>query len=230
MLRYEVRAQHAGFKLIAGIDEAGRGPLAGPVVAGAVILKELSFVERIDDSKVLSPAGRQKAYEEILKKAYVGVGIVDERQIDEINIAQATLKAMELAAHNLMKQLAKKTSARRRPKRNKVKSLSPTEISKKVFFLIDGNIAPSIPSLCRKIIKGDKKSLSIAAASIVAKVRRDRLMKSYHKLYPQYRFDRHKGYCTKDHVVALHKYGPSPIHRRSFRPIRACLPGLTNAD
>lgn len=229
MLHYERKAHLAGFRLIAGIDEAGRGPLAGPVVASAVLLKDTSFIERLDDSKRLSPTRRQRAYNEIIQKAIIGMGIVDEEVIDRTNILSAALKAMEDAVYNLVHNLAytlfedcpeSALSNQIYPLRNFVTPLSPSDISNGVYFLIDGNIPPNIPYPYRIIVRGDTKSLSIAAASIISKVTRDRIMLSYHKRYPQYGFVRNKGYYTKEHIRALRKYGPSPIHRRSFRPIK----------
>lgn len=176
------------------MDEAGRGPLAGPVVAGAVIVKDYKFKERIDDSKKLSAKLREKAYPEIFQKSIVGIGVVDEKTIDRINIYQATKKAMQIAISNL--------------------KLPPD------FVIVDGKmkIATKCPLKC--IVGGDSKSLSIAAASIVAKVTRDRLMVEYDKIYPQYGFARHKGYGTKSHMEALSNHGPSPIHRFSFNPVK----------
>jgi ribonuclease HII len=175
------------------VDEAGRGPLAGPVVAAAVILKTFDFKERIDDSKKLTAPGRQKAYREIMEKAVVGVGIVDEKTIDRINIYQATIKAMHEALTNLK---------------------FPPE-----YVIVDGRMRVSTKCPVRCIPGGDAKSMSIAAASIIAKVTRDRIMSEYDSVYPQYGFARHKGYGTKRHIAALKEHGPSPIHRRSFRPI-----------
>jgi ribonuclease HII len=153
------------------VDEAGRGPLAGPVVAAAVILKTFNFSSRIDDSKKLSPKNRERAYAEIMKKAFVGVGIIDEKIIDRINIYQATKRAMHAALSNL-----KQTPE---------------------YVIVDGNIrlATACPVKC--IPGGDAKSMSIAAASIVAKVTRDRIMDKYDADYPQYGFSRHKGYGTR---------------------------------
>lgn len=190
LLRHEKKLNKAGYRIIAGVDEAGRGPLAGPVVAGAVILKEFSFKETIDDSKKLSAKKRERAYIEILKKAIVGIGIVDEKEIDRINIYRATLKAMELAILNL--------------------PIPPD------YIIVDGNM--KLPARCpvRSIVKGDSKSLSIAAASIVAKVTRDKMMLRFHEKYPQYGFAQHKGYATRMHIGAISAHGLSPIHRRSF--------------
>ena len=195
LLLHERKLNNSGYKLIAGVDEAGRGPLAGPVVAGAVKLKDLTFKEEVDDSKKLSAKKREKAYWEIMEKAFVGIGIVDEKAIDEINIYRASKKAMEIAIANL--------------------EIPPD------YVIVDGNmkIITKCPLKC--IIEGDSKSLSIAAASIIAKVTRDRLMVKYDEIYPQYGFARHKGYGTKFHKEALEKFGPSPIHRFSFRPVKS---------
>jgi len=179
------------------VDEAGRGPLAGPVVAGAVILKSFDFTCEINDSKQLSPKKRDRAYAEILKKAVVGVGIVDEKTIDAINIYQATLRAMQAAIAAL--------------------DIPPD------YVIVDGQMKLRTACPIKCIIKGDTKSLSIAAASIVAKVTRDRLMLKYDKRYPQYGFARHKGYGTRLHKEALAKFGPSPIHRYSFAPVKQCV-------
>ena len=197
LLSHERRLSRSGYRFIAGIDEAGRGPLAGPVVAGAVILKTTDFTCEIDDSKKLSAKKRDIAYRQIIKKAHVGIGIVDEKTIDSVNIYRATIKAMEMALGNIG---------------------IPAD-----YVIVDGNM--KLPAKCpvRSIIGGDSKSLSIAAASIIAKVTRDRIMEKYHEIYPQYGFFRHKGYPTKAHKKALIEYGPSPIHRRSFRPVMESL-------
>ena len=199
--RFEQKFFKMGFELIAGVDEAGRGPLAGPVVAGAVILPKRihhrSRLWRVRDSKLLSERERKELYEIILDKAIcVGVGEASPEEIDELNIFNASLLAMERAV--------------------KAMSIKPD------FCLVDG-IAPlnSPPSLAVK--KGDRLCLSIACASIVAKVLRDEKMKEYHELYPQYNFARNKGYATREHKEALLKYGPCPIHRRSFFSVRAAL-------
>ena len=194
LLLHEKNLNNCGYRSIAGVDEAGRGPLAGPVVAGAVIIKDIRFKERIDDSKKLTAKRREEAYREILKKSIVGVGIIDERTIDKVNIHQATKKAMQMAISRL--------------------KIPPD------YVIVDGNmkIATKCPLKC--IIRGDSKSLSIAAASIVAKVTRDRIMVKYDKLYPQYGFAKHKGYGTKEHMTAIKNHGASPIHRNSFRPIK----------
>jgi ribonuclease HII len=214
---YEKRLKKKGYSLIAGIDEAGRGPLAGPVVAAAVVLRDSDFVNKIDDSKRLSPTKRQVAYREILKKAIVGVGIVDEDIIDEVNILRATLIAMERAISDLISHLEEVSE-------KLLKTSSETSDKNmsfhKIYFLIDGNVSPRLFYPCKNIISGDKKCLSIACASIVAKVARDNIMSYYNQFYPQYGFARHKGYGTKEHLLAIQKFGPSPIHRMSFRPIK----------
>jgi len=179
------------FKCIAGIDEAGRGPLAGPVVAASVVLREFNFTVRIDDSKKLNASAREHAYSQILEKAHIGIGIVPEGIIDKINIYQATILAMEMAVLNL--------------------EVVPD------LLLIDGNIRLRLSYSQRGIIGGDEKYLSIACASIVAKVTRDRLLTFYDGLFPEYGFRRHKGYGTRQHISILHKKGLSPIHRHSFR-------------
>ena len=197
LLLHERKLSNSGYSLIAGVDEAGRGPLAGPVVASACILKTFDFSCEINDSKQLSHKKREKAYREIFKKAIVGIGIIGEKMIDEINIYQATLRAMEMAIRNL--------------------DIPPD------YVIVDGRmkIVTKCPVKC--IVKGDCKSMSIAAASIIAKVTRDRIMEKYHKVYPQYGFLRHKGYPTKAHKEALNLHGPPPIHRRSFRPVMQSL-------
>ncbi len=195
LLREEKRLNSLGHSLVAGVDEAGRGPLAGPVVAGAVILKDFCFTCEINDSKQLSKKKRELAYKEIMKKAIVGIGIIGEKTIDRINIYQATLKAMQMAVHNL--------------------DIPPD------YVIVDGRmkIVTKCPVKC--IIKGDCKSMSIAAASIVAKVTRDSIMQEYDEQYPQYGFARHKGYGTRSHMETLKRFGPSPIHRYSYRPVKA---------
>jgi len=193
LLYFEKKAAQRGFRSICGLDEAGRGPLAGPVVASAVILKERHFKERIDDSKRLTVRQRSRAFEEILQKAWVGVGQVDIDLIDQLNIFQASRLAMERALASL----------HRKPD----------------FLLIDGRVPVQADQKRWALIHGDGRSLSIACASIVAKVTRDRLMMAYDREYPQYGFIRHKGYATVEHLAALRKYGPSPIHRKSFRPV-----------
>lgn len=176
---------------ICGIDEAGRGPLAGPVVAGAVILPKGLKIPYLNDSKRLSEKKREELYDVIMEQAVsVGVGIVSPERIDEINILQATYEAMREAVGTL--------------------SYRPD------VLLNDAVIIPELTIPQEKIIKGDAKSLSIAAASVIAKVTRDRMMKAYHELFPEYGFEKHKGYGSKEHIEMIQKIGPCAIHRRSF--------------
>lgn len=183
--------KYSTYSLICGIDEAGRGPLAGPVVAGAVILPKDCEILYLNDSKKLSPAKREALYEEIMEKAEaVGVGMASPARIDEINILQATYEAMREAVDNL--------------------GVTPELLLNDAVTIPDVSI-PQVP-----IIKGDAKSVSIAAASIIAKVTRDRLMVQYDEILPGYWFARHKGYGSKDHIEAIRRLGPTPIHRRTF--------------
>lgn len=183
--------EYAGYELICGIDEAGRGPLAGPVVAGAVILPKDCDILYINDSKKLTAKKREELYEVILEKAIaVGVGIADAKRIDEINILQATYEAMREAVNKL--------------------GITPDILL---------NDAVTIPNLSIKqvpIIKGDAKSISIGAASIIAKVTRDSMMLEYDRMFPEYHFASNKGYGSAEHISALKKFGPSVIHRASF--------------
>ncbi|MFA4854087.1 MAG: ribonuclease HII [Candidatus Omnitrophota bacterium] len=197
MLRYERKLKSRGYDLIIGVDEAGRGPLAGPVVAAAVILKSFRFTNRVDDSKKLTAAQRKAAFFEIKNKSLYAIAAVGHKQIDRINILQATKLAMQKAILRLLKKL------------------SPTQ-RKRAFVIIDGNMRFDLDLPYQSIVKGDSKSLSIAAASILAKVNRDALMEKYHKLYPQYGFNKHKGYPTLAHRMILKKIGPAAIHRKSF--------------
>ena len=198
MLYYERKLKAKGFKLIIGVDEAGRGPLAGPVVAAAVALKATRFKNRIDDSKKLTASAREKAFLEILKKSLFGIGIVNERVIDRLNIAVATRIAMEEAVSSLLDKVSKRKYLR-------------------MHVIVDGNMPldPGLPHTT--IIKGDAKSKSIAAASILAKVTRDRIMDMYDRVFPRYGFRQHKGYGTQLHRNLLKKFGPTMIHRKSFR-------------
>lgn len=183
--------KYSTYSLICGIDEAGRGPLAGPVVAGAVILPKDCEILYLNDSKKLSPAKREALYEEIMEKAEaVGVGMAPPARIDEINILQATYEAMREAVDNL--------------------GVTPELLLNDAVTIPDVSI-PQVP-----IIKGDAKSVSIAAASIIAKVTRDRLMVQYDEILPGYGFARHKGYGSKDHIEAIRRLGPTPIHRQTF--------------
>jgi ribonuclease HII len=181
-----------GIDHIAGVDEAGRGPLAGPVVAGAVILPKGLFIDGVNDSKKLSAKQRERLFHEIYERALcVGVGIVSHEVIDRINIYQASILAMRKAIEKL--------------------NIPPAVV------LADGNSFRHESLRYQNVIAGDAKSLTIAAASIIAKVTRDSLMREYHQQFPAYGFDRHKGYGTKVHLDALRHYGACPIHRRSFR-------------
>ena len=197
MLSYERKLESKGYDLIIGVDEAGRGPLAGPVVAAAVWLRDFRFNHRVDDSKKLTPAKRKDAFFEIKSKSLYAIAAVNHIKIDQINILQATILAMQKAISRLTKQL------------------KPQELER-VFVLIDGNMRLKLDLPYQSIIKGDGKSLSIAAASILAKVRRDQIMDAYHKIYPQYGFIQHKGYPTRMHRDILNKIGPTAIHRKSF--------------
>ncbi len=193
-------AEHrAGRAPVAGVDEAGRGPLAGPVVAAAVILAPGAIPPGLDDSKALGARERARLYQAIMESAAVAVAMADEARIDRDNILSATLWAMAEAV------------ARLRPR--------------PAVALIDGNHTPSLACPAHAIVKGDARSLSIAAASIVAKVTRDRLMEELAERYPGYGFERHKGYGTAAHRKALAALGPCPAHRRSFAPVRALLAG-----
>lgn len=187
----EYEKQYASQGVVCGIDEAGRGPLAGPVVAAAVILPEDCQILFLNDSKKLSEKKREELFTEIKEKAVAyGIGIVGPEQIDRINILQATYEAMRSAVSQL--------------------SLKPD------VFLNDAVTIPEITGLQVPIIKGDAKSVSIAAASILAKVTRDHMMMEYGELFPEYGFEKHKGYGTAVHIAALKEIGPCPIHRRTF--------------
>ncbi len=187
----EYENEYASLTAVCGLDEAGRGPLAGPVAAAAVILPKDAEILYLNDSKKVSPKRREALFDEIREKAVsYGIGLVGPERIDEINILRATYEAMRIAIGKL--------------------SVRPD------LLLIDALTIPDVPIRQIPIIGGDGKSVSIAAASILAKVSRDRLMIEYDALYPQYGFAKHKGYGTADHIAALREYGPSPIHRRSF--------------
>ena len=188
---YEHDAYLRGYTAVCGIDEAGRGPLAGPVYAAAVWLPEGLVLDGLNDSKKLSEKKREALFPVILENAVsYGIGFATEQEIDEINILQATFLAMR-RAFDAMQQRCD-------------------------YALIDGNRMPPLPVPGETIVKGDAKSPSVAAASILAKVSRDRVMLEYAKQYPEYQFEKHKGYGTNVHVEALHTYGPSPIHRKTF--------------
>lgn len=196
-LKYEKLALRRGAKYIAGADEVGRGPLAGPVVACALILKSTKFKNRIADSKILTERQRERAAKEIREKAVFSVAAKDHAAIDEINILQATIGAIEDAIEGL--------------------SVTPDTV------FVDGRLKLNIGLPYRAIIGGDAKCLTIAAASIIAKVARDKMMAEYDNLYPQYGFIRNKGYGTPEHIRALRRYGPSPIHRLTFSPCATLL-------
>lgn len=200
VLLYEKEAWASGFLRLAGVDEAGRGPLAGPVVAAAVIFEpdyiraelELTF-DRLTDSKAMTEAVREEYFERltVVEQVSFGVGIVDVEEIDRINILNATHKAMALAVAQVAPQ----------------------------FALVDGLPVKGLPCKSKSIVKGDVLSISISAASIIAKVTRDRIMVELDVQYPEYGFASHKGYGTRKHLDALKKHGATPVHRKSFRPV-----------
>jgi len=198
----EAAEHQLGSRPIAGVDEAGRGPWAGPVVAAAVILDPDKIPANIDDSKALDEDSRAFLYRRIMKVARVGVGIADVERIDRENILGATLWAMAQAVSHLAEA----------PK----------------LVLVDGDKIPRVTMPARAIVKGDSKCLSIAAASIVAKYTRDRLMMDLARTYPGYGFERHKGYGTPEHQAAIQKLGVCAMHRRSFRPVQLAL-GLVDS-
>lgn len=190
--RFEWDLFQLGKKNIAGVDEAGRGPLAGCVVASSVILNPENLIWKIDDSKKLSESEREELFDEIIEKAIsFGIGISETEEIDQLNILQATVLAMKRSLENL--------------------TLSPD------FILVDGNYGILGMERIKPIVKGDALSISIGAASIIAKVTRDRMMKDLHQKFPEYGFDQHKGYGTKHHVEMIRKFGYSPVHRKSFK-------------
>lgn len=193
---FEDQAYSSGFVYPVGVDEAGRGPLAGPVIAAAIYIPEHVKIEGIRDSKELSPKKRRAVYEKLLssKEIDFGIGVMSPQDIDKINVLQATLEAMKEAVSKMK--------------------------GKPDFLLIDGNTLPLIGIQKKCIVKGDSRVRSIAAASILAKEYRDDLMQELHLLYPQYNFAKHKGYPTEEHLTLLKKYGPSPVHRKSFAPVK----------
>lgn len=199
LCRDEMELRRRGYRYIAGVDEAGRGPMAGPVVAAAVVLRPDAFIPRLDDSKKLTPALREALFPDVLAQALaVGVGIRSARFVDMKGIAEATYSAMRQAVLMLERRGY------------------PPEL-----VLVDGNrTIPSLPFPQETRVKGDSAVACIAAASIVAKVIRDRMMLSYQELYPEYGFGKHKGYCTGEHRRNLDKLGPCPIHRKSFSPVQ----------
>lgn len=199
MLIYERQAKRQGATCVIGVDEAGRGPLAGPVVVGAVTLMTTVFCERIDDSKKLTAAARRRAFFEIAEKATFGIGVMNEGVVDAINVSAAAALAVDAAIAQLFRCLK-----------------GPKPAPRNTMVLLDGRLRCGLGLPSREIVGGDAKSLSIAAASIVAKVYRDRLMEIYDKIYPGYEFGVHKGYGTLKHKGHLRRRGPSPIHRRTF--------------
>ncbi|WP_295159065.1 ribonuclease HII [Selenomonas sp. AE3005] len=203
LYNYERQFWAKGCEFVAGVDEAGRGPLAGPVSVAAVILPHDLYLPKINDSKKLSAKVRDELYDEIMDKALaIKTALVDAKTIDRVNIYQATINGMYESIFGLAQE--------------------PQAV------LIDAVKLDNLPMVSESIIKGDAKSASIAAASIIAKVNRDRLMDEYDKQYPEYGFAQHKGYGTAQHIEALKKYGPCPIHRLSFEPIRSMVDRQTS--
>ena len=191
LIQTENECRQKGFRLIAGADEAGRGPLAGPVVAACVLMPEDEFVLGVNDSKKLSEAKREELYEKIILKAVAyRTGIVGQEAIDEMNILAATRLAFKRAIESM--------------------EIKPDYLYTDMIDKLDISL-PWTP-----VVKGDAQIYSVAAASIVAKVTRDRMMREYDRQYPEYGFAQHKGYGTKEHMAAIRKYGPTPLHRRSF--------------
>lgn len=200
MLYFEKKLKRKGCDCVIGIDEAGRGPLAGPVVAASVLLKTYSFKNRIDDSKKLTCRSREKAFLEIITKSFFGVGVISQEVIDRVNILEATRMAMERSLDSLTAKID-----------------YPRD--KRIHVIVDGNVKLNTALAYTNIIKGDARSKSIAAASIVAKVIRDRIMCIYDSIYPQYGFSEHKGYPTCAHKAVLKEIGPSLIHRKTFNSV-----------
>lgn len=199
MSRFESELYDQNFEFIAGVDEAGRGPLAGPVVACACILKKDFLLKGLNDSKKINPLFRKELFLKLTSSSDViySIGIVDSKRIDEINILQATLEAMKIAILSLKQ--------------------NPD------IILIDGNQLPKVPFPMKGIIQGDTLSISIAAASIIAKETRDAIMAEYHLRWPEYDFIENKGYGTKKHLDSLKRYGFTDIHRLTFAPVKELL-------
>lgn len=197
LMVFENRLRQSGIQDIAGVDEAGRGPLAGPVVAAACMIPDGVVIEGVDDSKKLSAAQRAELFERLKRHPEVcyGIGIIEAFLIDQINILRATLEAMVVAVRRLSK--------------------------KPQYVLIDGPQTPFFDIPSEGIVKGDSRSVSIAAASIIAKQTRDEIMMSYHLIWPQYGFANHKGYATKEHLEAIDQFYACPIHRMSFEPLKS---------
>lgn len=189
--RFDMNYLNNGIDILAGVDEAGRGPLAGPVVAAAVIFNKSVFIANVNDSKKIKEKEREILFEEIIRKSFrYGIGIVNHQTIDKINILQATLLAMQIAVRKL-----------------KIKT---------DLILIDGNRSFDTKANVETVVKGDLKSFSIAAASIIAKVTRDRIMRKADMKFPQYKWYKNKGYATREHIEAIKIYGFTPMHRRTF--------------
>ena len=191
---HEARLRARGFELVAGVDEVGRGPLAGPVVAAAVILDPDHLPDGLNDSKKLTASVRERLFTEIMRHAHVAIASIPAARIDAINIRQATFEAMAGAVNGLAVRAD--------------------------FALIDGRDVPPLPCPAEALIGGDRRSLSIAAASIIAKVTRDRMMTLLAQTYPDYGFEKHMGYGTAKHLKALDLHGPTPLHRMSFAPLK----------
>ncbi len=199
-LAFERSARSDGYTCIAGLDEAGRGPLAGPVVAAAVVLPDGLLIPALADSKQVPEAMRDRLFDIIQERAICfGIGVANEQTIDEVNILQATIIAMEQALQTL--------------------------IPRPDYLLIDALTLPRVSLPQQGIVKGDCRSHSIAAASILAKVTRDRIMLQLHERYPEYNFKRHKGYGTREHLERIRKYGPCEVHRKTFNPVAQMLAG-----
>ncbi|HVN88231.1 MAG TPA: ribonuclease HII [Candidatus Binataceae bacterium] len=193
-LRYERKLWREGVQVVAGVDEAGVGPMAGPVVAAAVIFEPEVFIKGVNDSKQLTAERREELFPKIQERAIaIGVGIAHPGEVDLLNIYWATMAASERALYAMGRK--------------------PDHV------LVDGRLIPELKMPQTKIVGGDRKSFCIAAASIIAKVTRDRMMAEYDAQYPEFGFARHKGYCTPDHMAVLERLGPTPIHRRSFAPV-----------
>lgn len=203
-LKYEKKLWKKGLKVVVGLDEAGRGSLAGPVVAGAISIEENCELQINDlkDSKKLSLKKREEIFKLIKKNKKIrwGIGQISEKVIDKINILEATKLAMKKAIKNLEKKFKKRAD----------------------FLILDGNFKLNLKIPQKSIVKADEKIFSCSLASVLAKVTRDKIMEKYHKKYPKYRFDLHKGYLTKLHFKLLKKFGPSKIHRKTFGPIKTC--------
>lgn len=197
-LRYERELWRSGVEAVAGVDEAGVGPMAGPVVAASVMFPAEVFISGVNDSKKLSEDQRERLFTPITERALsFGVGVADTEEIDRLNIYWATMLAIRRAVGAMERQ--------------------PQHV------LVDGRLVPELALPQTRIVGGDRKSFCIAAASIIAKVTRDRMMAEFDEIYPEYGFASHKGYCTPEHLIRLEKFGPCSIHRKSFSPVAATL-------